>query len=217
MTTKTIEHDLAQVLRSRDNGTRLLLCRGEEERGLLWRWIKADETSASDGPAAEKSIHDMIQSCSQCGDVIDRKPPFGSGSNRVMIILNAPVLINRLEREVYRRDSIELLKKMIQAMRIDINETYITNLIKCEVRSSLLQPSEMVNNCSFILKREIERVRPGIIIVMGDLIPLQKIIKESINISWHNTEHPITLLKNPELKRKAWETMKVVMQKMKDL
>ena len=60
-------------------------------------------------------------------------------------------------------------------------------------------------------------MKPRIVIVFGDIMPLQKIVKGSVDIFWYNIEHPITLIKNPDLKRPAWSTLKLVMAKMKEL
>ena len=52
---------------------------------------------------------------------------------------------------------------------------------------------------------------------MGDILPLQNVVKSSSGISWFNTDHPVTLLKNPDLKRPAWETLKLVKKRYAEL
>ncbi|HOO73039.1 MAG TPA: uracil-DNA glycosylase family protein [Spirochaetota bacterium] len=208
----SIRDDIAAIMKKK--GRRVpLLYRGDEERAYIAQWISRDLKSFP-SPEIEQSIEQTILACSRCGSVAERKIGYGSGANRVMIILNSPGLISSVEKKVYRTESVALLKKMVHAIGLKFNECYVTNLIKCEVSDSLVQPSEIVSNCGHILRREIDFYRPEIVIVLGDLSPLHKIIKQSRGISWHNTEHPITLLKNPDLKRKAWETLKVVMEKL---
>ena len=74
-----------------------------------------------------------------------------------------------------------------------------------------------MNNCVNVLKSEMDFVKPKIIIVMCDIIPIQNIVHSSRGVLWYAVEHPITILKNPELKRKTWNTLKVVIEKMREL
>jgi DNA polymerase len=127
-----------------------------------------------------------------------------------MIVLNAPRYLTPSRRELYRQESVELLKKMVAAIGLDIRHCYVTNLVKCESEQVTIKPSEMVANCQPILLRELEELSPRVVLVMGEIMPLQTIIHESTGIEWFNLEHPITLINNPEHKRQAWETLKLV-------
>jgi len=192
----------------------LPLCRGREERNfLLQRREEApcnDEQPGGDGIL----IPDMIRLCSICGQVQEKKYGFGSGGNGVMIVLNAPRLLGRDERDSYKRDSLDLMKKIIESVKLDYRECYITNMVKCETEDMLLKPSHVFESCRGILCSEIEKFSPKIVLVMGDLMPLQKLVLDYPGISWFNIHHPITLIKNSELKKSAWNTMKLVMKKI---
>jgi len=211
-----ITSDIVQLLKKSGRRRPPLLVRGNDERAFLAGWLREPAADRLLSSANEKDIASIIRSCEKCGAAAERKIGVGSGKNRVMIILNAPMLLTGLEKKVYRAESVELLKKMVAAMGLDFNECYVTNLVKCEISDSLIQPSGIVANCVGILAREIDHYRPEIVLVLGDLAPLQKMIKQSKNITWHNADHPITLLKNPELKRKAWETLKLVIARIKE-
>ncbi|OHD67510.1 MAG: hypothetical protein A2W19_07450 [Spirochaetes bacterium RBG_16_49_21] len=216
MDKNVLYHDLIALLQNNFLRSRLLLYRGEAESKLLSDWIVHDADLGRTLVGIE-DLKQLIEKCNRCNDAEDRKFGIGSGANRVMIILNAPQLVNVLERKVHKKESVELLKKMIQAAKIKFNECYITNLVKCDVRDSLMKPSQVVKNCESIITAEIEIMKPRIAVVFGDILPLQDIIQESRDIHWFNIEHPITLIKNPELKRQAWTTLKLVMAKMKEL
>jgi len=101
-----------------------------------------------------------------------------------------------------------MITKMMKAIHVDVKACYITNMIKCESQREL--PGTMFSHCQSLLAKEVELVKPLIIIVMGEMRPLQKIVKNSSGIQWFNIEHPITLIKNPELKKPAWNTLKLV-------
>ncbi|MCP4134656.1 MAG: hypothetical protein GY754_27020 [bacterium] len=219
MNTGTIQKTLAALIRKEIAANRLIAYRGDEEFEYLAAWLqyeppRGEQESPAQNPTQESSLEEMLANCSKCSDIAERKKPFGNGSNRVMIILNAPRLINKIEKDLFRKESVVLLKKMVSAVKLSFNECYITSLIKCESTDVLVTPGQMIKNCGAILKKEIECIQPKLILVMGDILPMQKMINESTSLSWFNIEHPITLLKNPELKRPAWNTLKLVMEKL---
>jgi DNA polymerase len=215
MDARDIYRDLSLIVKKSRYRDRMLLYRGEEELDRLTGWVCRAERAVDE--VRSDDLKRLVELCNRCASVEERKFGIGTGSNRVMIILNSPLLVNVVEKKVLKKDSVELLKKIIMAAHLSFNECYITNLVKCEISDSLMKPSQIVKNCEDIINREIEIMKPRIAIVFGDIIPLQKTIKDSVDITWFNIEHPITLLKNPDLKRPAWNTLKLIMEKMKEL
>lgn len=210
-----MDERLLNILKKRSLSSGLIMCRDEGERIFLKKYLdKKNAVEPGVPPAAE--VCDF-QGCAKCPGVIERKRPFGSGINRVMIILNAPRLSGKMEIEFYRADSAALLKKMVAAIDLELNSCYVTNLIKCETSDSLVKPSDMVKNCLPVLRAEIERVKPLVILVMGEIVPLQPVVNACRGVSWFNTEHSISLIKNPDLKRSAWATLKLVKKRLMEL
>lgn len=203
-----IHTTLALILKeSGDDG--VVLFKNIDELQYLKRYIKGEREVPRQVLSA-LTPDSLIKNCSRCRDVVERKNAYGSGENGVMIILNAPRMANRAELRIHRAESTELLKKMVGAIGLELHQCYVTNLIKCESSDSFIKPSDMLKNCLDILKQEIEIINPKISIVMGEIIPLQSVIKSVKGITWYNTEHTISLIKNPALKRPAWETLKTV-------
>ncbi|HOK91655.1 MAG TPA: uracil-DNA glycosylase family protein [Spirochaetota bacterium] len=199
--------DLTNLIEKAFSGNnRVLLFKGEEELIYLKNFLKEPLRALSN--EGDNSIRSLIESCSMCKGVIKRKYAFGTGANGVMIILNSPKLVTSQELNIFKKESAELLKKMINAINLQLDECYVTNLVKCESSDSLVKPSDMIPTCLEILKREIEIVKPSIILVLGEIIPLQAVVKSLHGISWFATEHTISLIKNPDLKRDAWNTLK---------
>lgn len=192
-----------------------VLYKTAEEMLFLHGWLNKEELSSTD--LKEESIAALIDRCEKCKKVKEKKKGFGTGGNRIMVILNNPVMINRIEMTLYRNESADLLRKMVKAIGFELEECYTTNLIKCESDDAFTKPSDMIKNCMTILERELNYFKPEIIIVMGELLPLQKVVKESSGVLWFNTDHPVSLLKNPDLKRPAWETLKLVKKKYAEL
>lgn len=193
----------------------MLVSRGDDELEQLAGWICLQERAREEARADD--LKKIIESCTLCTGVVDRKFGVGTGMNGVMVILNSPRLVNIVEKNLLKKESVEMLKKIIQATDLSFGECYITNLVKCDISDPLMKPSQIVANCEKIINREIEVIKPRLVIVFGDILPLQSIIKNSMDIFWYNIEHPITLIKNPDLKRAAWSTIKVIMTKLKEL
>jgi len=208
---------IIRFLQSKFYSKNFLFFRGEKELKILNNWIAYRNPENETVLDKTELIKKIINSCDACDTVTEKKYGLGNGENGVMIILNTPKLVNIVERKILKDDSLKLLQKMIKAINIDFNECYTTNLYKCQTGDSFSGPSRIIENCKYILKNEIDLFTPSIAIVLGDIIPLQRIIKESADISWFNIEHPITLIKNPELKRPAWNTLKLIMEKLNSL
>ena len=213
---KTAE-SLINLLKDRRVMKNTLLYKGGDELNYLIELLKPKTEAAKISIIQDITADFKISECKACPDIIERKNPFGSGSNGMMIILNAPRMANRIEMSIHRAESVELLKKMVSAIGLDMKECYVTNLIKCETGNALFKPSDMVKNCTKILQREVDLIKPRLVIVMGEILPIQSVVNSSKGITWFNTEHTISLIKNPELKRPAWETLKLVKMKYLEL
>ncbi len=192
-----------------------VLYKTAEERVFLHGWINHSVSVSDD--VNNEMIVSLIQKCGKCGKVKEKKKGFGTGANRLMVILNAPVMMNRIEITLYKNESGDLLRKMIKAIGFELEDCYTTNLIKCESDDVFTKPSDMIKNCTEILEKELSFYNPEIVIVMGEILPLQSIVKMSSGIIWFNTDHPVSILKNPGLKRTAWETLKQVKKKYREL
>lgn len=207
---------LLAILKTGSVSGRLITCRNTEERAWLKGFLSGGGHAQKTGAAAHPSPG-VVAECSSCPGVVERKKPFGSGINRVMVVLNAPRLSGRMEIDFYRADAADLLRKMFASIDVELNECYVTNLVKCESSDSLLKLSDMVKNCLPVLKSEIDAVKPLVVIVMGEIVPLQQVVNSSRGIAWFNTDHAISLIKNPDMKRSAWETLKTVRKKLHEL
>ncbi len=211
---RSLRNDIISFLAESGQKRRPVTARGEEEAEFLSRWLTAPiaDVPGSDGPvlSPREDREKLIESCTACGNVKEKRAGYGDGSSGVMIILNAPRLVDRVERDILRKDSIDLLQKMLSAIKLHMDTCYITNMIKCEMEDILTRPSEMVEHCQKILTRELEVMAPRIVLVMGDMQPIQKMIHGSSGMTWFSLEHPLTLIKNPELKHPAWKTLQMV-------
>ncbi|MFH0977024.1 MAG: uracil-DNA glycosylase family protein [Spirochaetota bacterium] len=208
----SIYTDLVSYIASHAERGTFLPYRGEEELAFLTDWISAANNEKAEMPQAPSvdSLSEMLRKCVKCGKVENKKAGFGTGENSTMILLNTPAGISITERDKLKDESKELLRKMMAAIHVDIAKCYITNLIKCDSDNSFNRPGVMLKNCEPILLREIAEYKPNIIIVLGDDMPVRKMINENKSISWHKIDHPLNLIKKPELKKSAWTTLQKI-------
>jgi uracil-DNA glycosylase family 4 len=187
--------------------------KGEDELSYLKSWLHREYRTPIAEPLSVEvdrgRINEIIRECTRCSGAGEKKTSFGRGSNGVMILLHLPEKVSSHEMKQYRTQAHDMLRKMLESTSIIMDECYVTNLVKCDSGTMHL-PSRMFSSCSDILRAEIDEVTPKIIIVMGSFGPVAKMAKEYSLVQWFNIEHPVTLIKNPEMKRAAWETLKLV-------
>lgn len=201
---------------------RLLLFRGEDDLAFLHEWIKEKPEIKIDLDIEEvssdpKSLHRIIKDCKRCNDIYDKKIGTGTCENGIMIVLNMPNTISRIEKNRLKSKSITILYNMIKSINVNLECCYTTKLIKCESKDSQNRPSLMFKNCAQLLKNEIHILKPKIIIVMGDSMPLRDFINEKRDIFWYEINHPISLIKDKQLKRSAWNTLKEIRSQLDKL
>ncbi|MCX8123754.1 MAG: hypothetical protein N3F66_06275 [Spirochaetes bacterium] len=156
----------------------------------------------------QQKVQHAVAQCTKCAATEKNTIHGGDASSGIMIILNPPSMLSSVEKKVLQPEVDVMLDKMMKAIHVDSKTCYITHMIKCESQREL--PGTMFSHCQHLLVKEIELAKPRIIIVMGEMRPLQKIVKSSSGIQWFGIEHPITLIKNPELKKTAWKTLQLV-------
>jgi uracil-DNA glycosylase family 4 len=121
----------------------------------------------------------------------------------------------------------KLLTKIIEAMTFTRDEVFIANIVKCRPPGNRAPLPEEMATCIPYLERQIEVVRPKVIVTLGmtalrGLFPhaeLQGITK--VRGTWMKyrgievmpTLHPAYLLRSPSVKKDVWADMQVVMAK----
>jgi uracil-DNA glycosylase family 4 len=120
----------------------------------------------------------------------------------------------------------QLLRKIIAAMTFREDEVYIANMVKCRPPDNRVPHHEEIEACSPYLIRQIELIRPRVIVTLGKT-PTDYFVpgREGMTarrgkfgdyrgIPVMPTFHPSYLVRNEgnrELKRMVWEDMQKVM------
>ncbi len=116
-----------------------------------------------------------------------------------------------------------LLTDMITAMGLERRDVYICNVIKCRPPENRLPEKDEVAACSPFLFRQLEVIRPKVIValgasavktLLGDGFAITKVRGQWFDFRGFQllpTYHPAYLLRNPAAKPDSWKDLQKVM------
>ena len=112
--------------------------------------------------------------------------------------------------------------QMIKAIGFERKDVYIANVLKCRPPGNRPPEPDEVKTCSPFLMKQIEIIKPKIILALG-AFAAQTLIGSTSSISHLRgrvydlpfgrliaTYHPSFLLRSPQKKPEAWEDLKLV-------
>jgi len=180
-----------------------------------------------------EQLRQEVENCQKCPLFKSRnKVVFGSGNSHAKIFLigEGPGYDEDRTGVAFVGKSGQLLDKILAACNFTREQhVFIGNIVKCRPPQNRNPEIEEMAACLPYLLRQIELVKPSIIITLGataikGLIDKNaKITKERGNWKiWNNilvmpTFHPSALLRNPSLKKDTWEDFKKVILKYREL
>jgi len=118
----------------------------------------------------------------------------------------------------------QLLTKMINAMNLERKDVYIANIVKCRPPENRNPFKEEIAKCIGYLYSQIDIVNPKVIVCLGSVAaqallqtdkPISRLRGTFVDLNGINvmpTFHPAYLLRNPKMKRPAWEDLQAVMK-----
>lgn len=177
---------------------------------------------------ALRAIREDIGDCTRC--VLHRQGRkqivFGIGNPRadIMFIGEAPGADEDIQGEPFVGRAGQLLNNMISAMGIRREDVYIANIVKCRPPGNRTPEREECDTCSPFLMRQIEVVKPKIIVALGAvaaktllgvndaMVNLRGRIYDFKNTKLAVTYHPAYLLRDPRQKKETWKDLQMVMK-----
>jgi uracil-DNA glycosylase family 4 len=149
---------------------------------------------------------------------------FGEGNEkaRLMFIGEGPGYDEDVQGRPFVGKAGQLLTKIIQSIRLQREEVYIANIIKCRPPQNRNPEPDEIRSCYPFLLKQIQAIQPKIICALGTfaaqtlldtqakITALRGRIFELEGIKVFPTYHPAFLLRNPERKREVWEDMKQI-------
>ncbi len=179
--------------------------------------------------AALKSILDDIGDCTRCALHKGRnKIVFADGSPmaRLMFVGEGPGADEDAQGLPFVGRAGQLLNNMIAAMGLKREEVYIANVVKCRPPGNRTPEPAEANTCSPFLFRQIDVVRPEVIVALGataatyllgqrqPLAALRGRVHSFRGSKLIVTYHPAFLLRDPRQKKEAWADLQIAMREL---
>ena len=168
-----------------------------------------------------ETLQRAVAGCSLCGLQKTRtQTVFGVGNHQAhwMVIGEAPGADEDAQGEPFVGRAGQLLNNMLKAIGLERSQVFIANILKCRPPNNLEPKPEEAAHCTRYLDRQIELIKPRIILAVGR-IAAQNLLQTDTPIGRMRgkvysygtrqipvvvTYHPAYLLRSPGEKRKAW-------------
>lgn len=115
-------------------------------------------------------LNEQIQTCQQCKLAATRKhalPGEGSKNARLFLIAQAPGEVEDAKGRMFIGPSGEVLDSLLKKAKINREQIYMTNLIKCHLPKNRKPKSEEIQACHPYLDQEIDIIDPEFLIPLG--------------------------------------------------
>ena len=182
----------------------------------------------SDDPAFKLNtlaeIAATVAECRRCplyATATNPVPGTGNPDADFMIVGEAPGANEDAQGVPFVGQAGQLLTKIIEAIRLGRDDVFIANVLKHRPPGNRNPLPEEVTACSPYLVRQIELVRPKVLLALGTFAA-QTLLETKLTIGklrgqvhrYHGvplivTYHPAALLRNPAWKRPTWEDVQL--------
>jgi DNA polymerase len=193
--------------------------------------------SIDTGAESIEKIAGEIRACCNCSlgkTRTNAAPGEGVLQPLVLVIGEGPGADEDAQGRPFVGKAGQLLDKMLGAINLSRNTNcFIANVVKCRPPNNRDPYPEETIACAHFLERQITLLKPKFILVAGR-IAMQTLLKTTEAIGKKRgkitelavgdtvyplliTYHPAALLRNEELKRPAWEDLKLLRSKLDEL
>jgi uracil-DNA glycosylase len=174
-----------------------------------------------------EALREHIGDCRRCKLAPHRTHlVFGVGNPRARLVFvgEAPGRDEDLKGEPFVGRAGQLLTEIItKGMRLQREDVYIANVIKCRPPENRNPEPDEVASCEPFLLRQLELIGPEVVVALGKFA-VQALLRTKAPITqlrgrWYDfhgiklmpTFHPAYLLRNPADKRLVWDDIRKVM------
>ena len=189
----------------------------------------APPTPANQHASALQIIRDEIGDCTRCGLAQGRNQlVFGDGdpNARLFFVGEGPGADEDASGIPFVGKGGQLLNNMIAAMGLRREQVYIANVVKCRPPANRTPEPDEAHTCSPYLFRQIDVVRPEVIVALGQTAVTYLMGEKRPLSAWRGavhpfrgsklivTYHPAFLLRDPNQKKFAWADLQIAMREL---
>ena len=170
-------------------------------------------------------VREEAMQCTKCALAQTRRHVvFGEGNlqAKLMFVGEGPGATEDETGRPFVGPAGQLLDKMLAAIDLKREDVYIANIVKCRPPGNADPRPEYAEQCIGYLREQVRFIHPRVLVLLGR-IAVQNLLKIQSGIGrihgqvyerkgflFVPTYHPSALLRNPELKRAAWEDFKII-------
>ncbi len=172
-----------------------------------------------------EKLKNSIAQCQKCKLCTNRTNiVFGEGNinAKIMFIGEGPGADEDKQGSPFVGKAGQLMNKVFQALEINREEIYITNIVKCRPPSNRVPEEDEAQTCLNYLRNQVILIKPEIIVLLGSTA-LKNILgkeygitavrgkwMEKNGIKYMPTWHPAALLRDEGKKIEFWQDLKEV-------
>lgn len=177
-----------------------------------------------------ETLDAQVRACRQCADIVGfrQQTVFGAGplNPTVCFMGEAPGADEDRTGQPFVGKAGQLLSKIIAAMKLNREEVYILNALKCRPPQNRTPMPEEIGLCRNFAETQLEVLQPKFIVCLG-AVAVQSILQTTTSIGrlrgrFHDyrgarvvvTYHPSYLLRQESAKRMVWEDMQMLMSEL---
>ena len=173
-----------------------------------------------------KVLADQVKACVRCEELCKTRTQtvFGVGNPQAKILFcgEAPGADEDKQGEPFVGRAGQLLNDIIKACRLNREDIYICNVLRCRPPGNRLPSNDEAANCREYLDGQIAIVNPDYIVCWGSTAARNLLATESPIGKLRGkffeygrakvlcTYHPSYLLRNPAAKKDVWDDMKLL-------
>jgi uracil-DNA glycosylase family 4 len=190
----------------------------------------AEAVRPEDRAAALEAIRLEIGDCTRCPLAFQGRHKIvfadGDANARLLFVGEGPGADEDAQGLPFVGRAGQLLNNMIVAMGLTRSEVYIANIVTCRPPGNRTPEPVEANTCSQFLFRQIDVVRPEVIVALGataatyllggksSLASLRGRIHQARGSRLIVTYHPAYLLRDPRQKKEAWADLQIAMKEL---
>lgn len=179
-----------------------------------------------------EQLEGACAACRRCGLCETRRNVVigdGARESRILLIGEGPGEQEDLQGRAFVGPAGQLLDRMLACIGLDRGQVYIANVVKCRPPRNRDPLPEEQAACLPYLRAQVRLIRPQVIVCLGR-IAAQAVIRPDFRITREHgqwverkgywltaTYHPSALLRDPSKKRDAYEDLKKLKSKLKEL
>ena len=192
--------------------------------------IVSNRVSSNEAGLTHAALNDEVQQCDLCSLHKTRKqalPGRGNVSAELMFVLLSPTASDDKNKALCSGAAHDLFSKMLAAIEINIDDVFITSLLKCQVAETHTVSAKEIRSCNKYLTQQIQLIQPALIVVLGETT-IRCLLQKNVSMDECREDNktimqkaglqlmstplfvsfsPAELLQKPENKRKAWSDL----------